>query len=545
MRLEHLPADVFGLSPYARAALAGRPRPPQLEGLIVPAALRDVPRPEERFDTRDRHELALSLETALSAFEPHVRVLDSVRALRAPGAVLVVAGQQPAFLGGPLYDVCKALHAIRLARALAEAWGCAVVPAFWNHADDHDVAEVHHLWIQTPSLELRKLGLRGASSGKRPLSRIIYDEERHALRATAELLRSDLFVAPGREQELDLFLPRDGESFSNAFTRLLLHLFGRHGLVVIEPDWIRPVLSRHLAELVVLDVRGELERGAASLAARGLPVAIDPTQAALVFHLRQEERHALRSVEGGFRFDEEPGSRTATELAAEIVQAPAEYAPGGLLRPLVQDLALPVCAYVGGWGELGYHAQIAGLRRRAGAPSTPFVPRLSVTLVDPETRAACEKLGVSVEDVLRAGGHLGETADPAQETPAVVAKLRSVGVRATEDLAALRDELAQLDRGLAAQIRRTAQRIEEALETLAGKAERVHANASGRGRHHLRRLNQGLVPRGEPQERVRGAVEFVPRFGTGWLDELLAEIDPFPAEHLVLYLEDPSKETSP
>lgn len=542
MRLEYLPADVFGLSPEARVALAGRPRPPHLGGLVVPGDLASVPDPGRRLEGHEHQDLALVLEAALSSFEPHVRVLDSVRALAEPESLLVLAGQQPAFLGGPLYDVAKALHAIRLARALSIAWDRPVVPGFWNHADDHDLAEVHHLWIQTPSLELRKVGLPGASSGRIPLSRLRYDEERHGLGALRELLRHDLFVTPEHEAALEAFLPRDGESFSNAFTRLLLDLFGRHGLIVIEPDWIRPALSHHLADLVVRDVRAELDRAGERLAAHGHPAPIDPAQAALVFRIVDGERQALRSVEDGFRFDGEPGSRTPAELAAEIVQAPGEFAPGGLLRPIVQDLALPVAAYVGGWGELAYHAQLPELRRRAGAPLTPFVPRLSLTLVDPETDAALAKLGATVGDVLRARGSYGAELDVAEEAPPITRKLRAVAARTGEELVTLREELAALDRGLAAQVQRAVRRVEEAIETLAGKAERVHANSQGRGRHHLRRVNHGLVPRGAPQERVRGAIEFVPRFGTAWLEELLGEIDPLPTEHLVVHLgEDPRR----
>ena len=52
----------------------------------------------------------------------------------------------------------------------------------------------------------------------------------------------------------------------------------------------------------------------------------------------------------------------------------------------------------------------------------------------------------------------------------------------------------------------------------------------------MRRLSNGLFPRGEPQERVRGVFEFVARHGRAWLDELAAEIDPLPVEHLVVDL---------
>jgi uncharacterized protein YllA (UPF0747 family) len=301
---------------------------------------------------------------------------------------------------------------------------------------------------------------------------------------------------------------------------------------------MRAELSRKLAEVVTRDLLVELERGTAALVEAGMPAAIDVPSAALVFRLVEGRRHALRARGTDFSFDDEPGSRTAAELAAEIVQDPADFSPGALLRPILQDTILPVAAYVGGWGELAYHAQLGALRRACGAPLTPFVPRLSATLVDPQSRASMRKLGVSVDDVLRARGKLGEGELAHEAAPEVIGRLREIGERAAKELGAQREELSALDRGLAAQLGRSAKRVRDTIETLAAKAARVHANTSGKGRAHLRRLNHGLAPRNEPQERIRGAIEFVARFGRDWLDALLEEIDPLPTEHLVVHLEE-------
>ena len=52
---------------------------------------------------------------------------------------IVVTGQQPGLMGGPLFTFHKAATAIRLCREINEvASGPRVVPLFWNHSDDHD-----------------------------------------------------------------------------------------------------------------------------------------------------------------------------------------------------------------------------------------------------------------------------------------------------------------------------------------------------------------------------------------------------------------------
>ena len=206
-------------------------------------------------------------------------MLESARRLADPSAALVLAGQQPGLLGGPLYNACKAVHVVRLARALEEHWQTPVVPAFWNHADDHDVAEVHHLWVQNQNLDLRKIGVAGMSSGRTPLGRIRFAEERHHLRAIEELLRQDIGDGPERDAALELFLPREGETFASSFTRVLLGLFGHMGLLVIEPEWIRESLSRALATIVTSDLQRSLVDGARSVRLGGGAPPIDPADA--------------------------------------------------------------------------------------------------------------------------------------------------------------------------------------------------------------------------------------------------------------------------
>lgn len=550
LRIEHLPADVFGLSSLSRAALSGRPAPPDLGGMTVPAGVDAIPRPTpadeaDRFQPDERAQLAATLEESLAPLGPPVQVLDNVRRLTQPGATVVVAGQQPGFLGGPLYDLYKALHAVRLAADLERSWGTPVVPLFWNHADDHDVAEVHHLHVVNPNLDLRKIALAGMSSGRRPVGDIVLTEEEHRLGPIAELLRQNLAPArdpadeAARDAAIEMFVPRPGETLARAFTRIFTDLLGPHGLVVMEPSWLRTGLSRELARVVACDPapHGTIEalrQGASDLREGGHEPGIDPEGAALLFHHVEGRRQALRAGGDGFRYDQEPGSRTAVELAAEIVQTPADWSPGALLRPIVQDLVLPVAAYVGGWGELAYHAELGPLRDAVGAPRTPFVPRLSCTLVEPEVDTALGRLGAELQEVLRQRGNLGDEED--EEGAPVADDLRAAAGRAATELNELRGPLSELDPGLAVQLKKTAKQVTDLVGKLAGKADRVHANRAGKGRRHQRRVQSALAPREQPQERVLGTLPFVARYGRAWIDELLDEIEPFPSEHLVVHL---------
>ena len=522
IRIEHLPEDVL--------ERAVEPRPD-----FVSRRLEDVPRPPDRLTAADRTALARRIEPPLARLSPHAAVLDALRSLAEPGACAVVTGQQPGLLASPLYCLYKALHAIRLARALRERWSVPVIAIFWNHADDHDVAEVHHAHVVNRNLDLQKVSLAGLSSGRQPFSRIVLDEETHHLAAIRALLAQTVEGAPYADRAVELFAPRAGETIAGAFTRSLTGLLGRAGLVVLEPDWIRPRISAHLAQLAGADPHLSLEQAAQRLRAAGLPPAIEPSGAALFYVLEPHGRRALRAEGAGFRLDGEARSLSSAELAGEIAAHPEAWSPGALLRPIVQDLALPVAAYVGGRGELLYHAQLPELRARVGAPATPFVRRTSCTLVDPECRVSLAKLGIDVERWLRARGSV-EPDRTGPEAPDVVGKMRSIAESAARELEGLGKDLAALDPGLLSQLQRAAGQVRSAGDWVAEKAERVHQNKSGKGRRHLRRLKSALCPGGEPQERVLGPLPFVARFGEEWPVELCRAMEPFGESHLVVHL---------
>jgi bacillithiol biosynthesis cysteine-adding enzyme BshC len=543
MRLAHLPLDVLGLAPLTRAALAEGPR---FAPLPLARKVAEVPRPAERFSLGDRAVLAQQLRRGLEGAlgdELPPRVDTSLRALEREGTFAVVTGQQPGFLTSPLYSLYKALQACRIATELARTWGVPVVPVFWNHADDHDVAEVHTAWQLNRNNDLQKVALPGMASGRLPIGDLTLSDDVHRLPALRAQLRQIVEEHAGAERALDLFLPRDGESLARALTRVFTALLGEHALVVLEPSWIRPLLSSELGRIVSRGVVEPLRAGEAALAARDLPITIpvegSTAPAALVFrHDPARGRVALRAGGEGFRYDGEAGSRTATELAAEIVQEPASWSAGALLRPVVQDAVLPTCVVVGGAGELAYHAQLGPLRDAVGVPRTPFALRVSCTLVDDETRIALERCEVDVATALRARGELATADGGAAAGPPVVTELRASAEEAAALVLRHRAALAELEPALAIGLKKAAEQIRGSVEKVAEKAERVHKNRAGKGERHVRRVNSALGPRGAPQERVLGPFQFVARYGTEFVEALWEELPTFATEHVVVQILD-------
>ncbi|MFP5284709.1 MAG: bacillithiol biosynthesis BshC, partial [Thermoanaerobaculia bacterium] len=96
----------------------------------------------------DRRELAEALAAANRGYG-NPRADELARKLADPATRVVVTGQQPGLLGGPLYTFSKMVAASRWAAAL-EAQGESAVAVFWVATEDHDRAEVSSATVLTP-----------------------------------------------------------------------------------------------------------------------------------------------------------------------------------------------------------------------------------------------------------------------------------------------------------------------------------------------------------------------------------------------------------
>jgi uncharacterized protein YllA (UPF0747 family) len=438
--------------------------------------------------------------------------------------VMVVTGQQPGLLGGPLYTLHKAATAVRLARDLQAAAGSAqtplaVVPLFWNHTDDHDFDEVNRAFVVNQQQELQRLRLDIPHNGEA----IRHLGVGHALAGVLHELRELLPETEFRDWAFELLAPRDpNESLGAGMARLLFALFGEQGMLVLEPRELPApaftVLEKwwRQGEKVRTSQRSTTEH----FTAMGLDVGVDPG-ATLMFQIKGPRRVPLS--------DGDALPHSITDLS-----------PGAILRPLWQDACLPTVAFVVGPGELAYLSLAGPLYRLLGVPKPAFVPRASLTLVEPSLSKLLAKFGWDLPDLA--------------EGPEALVQKRMAGDQATlleRDLRSLTDmvERTLLDivaraqgsthaheQGLASGIDKLRSKTVADLTKLADKLQNSRADQQGAGARQIRRLCASLRPRGRLQERVLVALPALVAHGPKLGALLVDAADPFAIEHGVLEL---------
>ncbi len=450
-----------------------------------------------------------------SALEAYARrhnapepVLDAARRVGAGQAFMVVTGQQPGLFGGPLYALHKAATAVRLARDLSATGGPDVVPIFWNHTDDHDLDEVSHAFFVNTNLDVQRVRLDLDRAGECIRSVGVGHSMEHAVATVGDLLPHSEF----RQWALDIFQAQNpNEHLGDAMARLLFAMFGKHGLLVIEPRDLPAeafeVLPRWLEQAD--DIRGRIRATVEHLTDVGVDPTLDPG-ATLMFQFQ--------------------GNRRVAMADGDPVQRATDLSPGALLRPLWQDACLPSVGFIVGPGELAYLSVAGPLYQALGVPMPLFVPRASLTLVEPSLAKLLKRFGWDLPDLDR-GVH---------ELSASVATDNSEGDegnldRLSKHLAGEMEELASTvkksDPQIVRAVERTRAKIQEELKKLQVKLRNQRNNRRGTGMRQIRRLCNSLRPKGRLQERVLTPLPFLAAHGEALADHLVEAADPFANGH--------------
>ena len=466
------------------------------------------------------------------------RAARQAERLRDTEAAVVVTGQQAVLFGGPLYVLFKALAAIKAAALLEERRGKPVVPVFWVASDDHDFAEVRSVAVLDDAGQIQTLRYepRREPTGQ-PASHITLDD---TITALVEELGRTLPSSPQREGVLALVADcyRPGVTLSDAFARLLSDLLPE--LVVLDPA--DPELKRLMAPVLTREILEESpssrlarETGVHLLAA-GYHQQVPVRNGFLnLFLVQDSERRSLGIGDGRLEV-RGPGRRLGLqEAAGMLAQAPDNWSPGVLLRPLAQDLLLPSAAYVGGPAEIAYQAQIGASYAHFGVPRPALLPRPSLTLVEPAQARALDAEDLSLPDL---------QADPEgviarwarQAYPEVEAAFSRTREALEREMSAVEEAIAAVDPTLRAAAEGARGRALHQVASLHEKATRALKKRDQVRAERLRRTRDALMPGGSLQERGLGLVSLLARQGPAVMGEIRDRMELWAGAHQVVFL---------
>ncbi len=351
-----------------------------------------------------RRELSEAIAETMRGISFSAAQRRSLDALGNENCLAVVTGQQVGFLGGANYTALKLYSAVARAQQYAEEYtDFDFVPVFWVEDDDHDAAEAAETVILNASGEPFRVSCASpdASQGLPVSARVFGDNIADVSEKIKEVLPGSQYADEFKELLGKIYAP--GNGWAAAFVRILHELFGETGIVFVAASAVRKrglaadIIGKEIANPKI--TAQIIERISARLAESGFHAQISGAEINL-FYIENNGKRSKIHTEGNEYI---AGERhlTADELRREAEEYPERFSPNVVLRPLVQDNAIPTVCYVAGPGEVAYLSQLREVYEFFGKIMPAVAPRHFATLITPSVARFLQKSEIMPEFFMR------------------------------------------------------------------------------------------------------------------------------------------------
>lgn len=451
----------------------------------------------------------------------------ALQRLAQPGTVAVATGQQVGLFSGPAYTVFKALHAARLAEWLTQN-GIPAVPVFWIATEDHDFAEVNHVWVFDAAHQPVKLEMKRPASNQ-PAGTVTLSAP------PVEELRAALRGMPFGQEVADLVQEtyRAGSTMGAAFGELVRSILKRYDILQLDPllpefrQLAAPALRKAVESHADLTSRMLVRNKELTEAGYHAQVHVEqPTS--FVFLLENGKRLALR------RTGEEFGHNGRHFSTAELMGRAAELSPNALLRPVVQDSMLPTVACIMGPAEAAYMAQSEVLYSGILGRMPVVVPRAGFTILDAHSSKLMDRYGLTIRDFTQGEEALRARIATRLVPPSLNDKLAETSKQVGQAIARLRGDLTGFDPTLAQALDRSTRKIEYQISKISAKVGREAMRRNERSLAEASSLYGLIFPERHLQERLYSILPFLATHGMELIDTLYEQIELECADHRMM-----------
>ncbi|QCR31703.1 bacillithiol biosynthesis cysteine-adding enzyme BshC [Lysinibacillus sp. SGAir0095] len=349
------------------------------------------------------NELSSIIRQFMEPFGISEKAEENLNALE-HGSVAVVGGQQAGILTGPLYSIHKAVSVILLAKEQSIKLGEKIVPIFWVAGEDHDLDEINHTYTNVNGA-IKKRVYSDRSILKTMASTTSLQKEE------LEKLIRTIFKDYG-ETEYSQILYKNcinqleqSETFTEFFARLMNELFKTEGLLLLDAAYtpFRKLESDFFVKMIELNeqiakavVKKEqtLDR-----AGYGTPILAKIDNANL-FYVQEGERFLLERKSNLYQDATGFITLTLDQLLDIAKNNPEKLSNNVVTRPLMQEMTIPVLAFVGGPGELAYWATLKDAFNVLDLQMPIIAPRMHITLVERKIEQLLSKYELSILDIM-------------------------------------------------------------------------------------------------------------------------------------------------
>jgi bacillithiol biosynthesis cysteine-adding enzyme BshC len=475
----------------------------------------------------DRGALVSILQQQYSKLPAHEAVRENIRLLGNENTFTICTAHQPNLLTGYLYFVYKIVHAIKLAEELKQQYPDKnFVPVYYIGSEDNDLEELGVFRYEGKKFVWDADGQTGA------VGRM---DTKSLKKVLDELFK--VMGPPGanlqqlKELLIEAYLKH--KNIADATQYLVNELFGRYGLIVLNPDEaefkkaILPILKDDLLNHGAHPlVNAQIEKLEEHYKSQAYPRPIN------LFYLKDNIRERIERNGDKWEVLNTEISFTETELLNELETHPERFSPNVILRGLFQETILPDVAFIGGGAEVAYWLQLKPIFEKYNVFFPVVLLRQSILWINKREHDLREKLQLSISDIFKpeeslVKGYIAKHSKDNWQTGEETATIEKIMVD-------LKTKATSLDATLRGSAEAAVAKMKHQLEVLEKKMLRAEKRKMETELQRINRLLAVIFPDKSLQERKENFIGWYLQYGQQYFDMLKDSIQPLKQEFLVL-----------
>jgi len=455
-------------------------------------------------------------------FDAGDEIEKSLDKLADENAIAMVTGQQLTLFGGPLFTAYKILTLLAYSKKWEKQLNRPIVPVFWMADEDHDYEEAATIGVPAGD-DFKKMEFETDGKGKR-----VFDIElgKHIEPFLEEIknLQLDTDFSDQLWDDLKKFYQSDA-TFGEAFGKWILHLFGKHGLILAGSN--HPTAKKLLSKQIQSGIENaeknyrSLTDKSEELVSAGYHQQVHLQNSNLFWIDQNKNRQKISLENGKWTADGRETDWTTDSLIKDIEQNPQHYSPNVFLRPVLQNFLIPSVAYVAGPGEIAYYAQTKEYYRDFGVKQPIIIPRFSATLFESGVDRIFEKLPFKMPDYNQRIEDLEASYIEHAETPDIEKIFGQWRDKVSDVSGAFIKDVSEIDPTL----KKSSEKVKAAffteLDKLKGKVYRSIKDQEKTQLKRIRKIQANLFPERNLQEREVAFIYIMNKYGSSVWDRLL------------------------
>ena len=475
------------------------------------------------------------------------KTIENIEKLKSQKSAVIIGGQQPGFLTGPIFIIFKILTILKVSSYFEKELKIPIIPCFWNASDDNSFNQIDNLNVINKEITNIKLDLSDFNPKTRYSDIYLADNRfKGAIEKLESILHSTSFKTEIMHFYKNILASAlkncsntKGEiNVSSFFSAIITRMFSGYGLVIIDPaDVELKKLSYNLLEFDMskhYQISHLINSTGKKLNSCGYHSQLSSTPGTLDFFYCVDGIRKKIYSDSDNLFEISDKRYDKKEFWDLMIEKPAAISLNVILRPLLQDKLLPVLCSICGPGESSYFAQLKPVYNLYGLKMPVIYPRYSATVIEKKIKKLIIKLKItdielesSKEEIIRQAVSKRLKIDLGKLVPDLESDIQ---IR----LEKLEKSFSDLEMNISYSFDRIKRNIKKEIKVLNKKLYSELKRQNEFIVESINKIYMNIFPDNNLQEREINITSYLNRYGFDFIDDLYYAVKPLDFPHKFL-----------